>query len=215
MRWYVEILKRSFPFAETIDLKETLPDFDYHLPLMSAPYILGVEKNNLGIRKNYIIPNKIKAENFKKEIFNNNKFKIGISFKGNIVGLQTRNIPIEEFLPLVKIENVQLYSLQFQEKELPSGIINLAPYIKDFDDTLSLIENMDLVVSIDNSVMNLSGAMGKKTFCLFNSLPEYRWFDLTGDDVKWYETVKPFKCDKQNNWKPVIKKVENEIKGIL
>ncbi len=211
----LEILKRSFPFCEVSDLKEKLPEFDYHLPLMSAPYVLGIDKDSLGVKKGYLFSNKEKTEKFKKEIFNTDKFKIGISYKGNIVGLQTRNIPVEEFKALLDIDKVQLYSLQFEEKEVPSGIINLAPYIKDFDDTSSLIENMDLIVSIDNSVMNLAGAMGKKVFCLFNSLPEYRWFDLTGDDVKWYETVKPFICDKQNNWAPVIEKVKFEIQGML
>ena len=63
--------------------------------------------------------------------------------------------------------------------------------------------------------MNLSGAMGKKTFCLFGFLPEFRWFDLSGEDVKWYKTVKPYQCEHWGAWEPVIEKVVKDIKGLM
>lgn len=216
----LEIVKRSFPFVQAVSNEKKLEDinFDYHIPLMSLPLTLNLNKANIPNKGKYLFADENKTKEFKNKLFNNNKFKIGINYKGSLRGLNTRNVPLEELLPLTKINNVQVYSLQFDEPDetfKDTNIINLAPYIKTFDDTASLTDNMDLMITADNSTMNLSGALGKKTFCLFNMIPEFRWFDLTGNDVKWYSFVKPYQCKKQSEWKPVIEKMIEDIKNMI
>ena len=216
----LEIVKRSFPFVQAVSNEKKLEDinFDYHIPLMSLPLALNLNKTNIPNKGKYLFADENKTKEFKNKLFNNNKFKIGINYKGSLRGLNTRNVPLEELLPLTKINNVQVYSLQFDEPDetfKDTNIINLAPYIKTFDDTASLTDNMDLMITADNSTMNLSGALGKKTFCLFNMIPEFRWFDLTGNDVKWYSFVKPYQCKKQSEWKPVIEKMVEDIKNMI
>lgn len=216
----LEIVKRSFPFVQAVSNEKKLEDinFDYHIPLMSLPLALNLNKANIPNKGKYLFADENKTKEFKNKLFNNNKFKIGINYKGSLRGLNTRNVPLEELLPLTKINNVQVYSLQFDEPDetfKDTNIINLAPYIKTFDDTASLTDNMDLMITADNSTMNLSGALGKKTFCLFNMIPEFRWFDLKGNDVKWYSFVKPYQCKKQSEWKPVIEKMIEDIKNMI
>ena len=216
----LEIVKRSFPFVQAVSNEKKLEDinFDYHIPLMSLPLALNLNKANIPNKGKYLFADENKTKEFKNKLFNNNKFKIGINYKGSLRGLNTRNVPLEELLPLTKINNVQVYSLQFDEPDetfKDTNIINLAPYIKTFDDTASLTDNMDLMITADNSTMNLSGALGKKTFCLFNMIPEFRWFDLKGNDVKWYSFVKPYQCKKQSEWKPVIVKMVEDIKNMI
>ena len=216
----LEIVKRSFPFVQAVSNEKKLEDinFDYHIPLMSLPLALNLNKTNIPNKGKYLFADENKTKEFKNKLFNNNKFKIGINYKGSLRGLNTRNVPLEELLPLTKINNVQVYSLQFDEPDetfKDTNIINLAPYIKTFDDTASLTDNMDLMITADNSTMNLSGALGKKTFCLFNMIPEFRWFDLKGNDVKWYSFVKPYQCKKQSEWKPVIEKMIEDIKNMI
>ena len=216
----LEIVKRSFPFVQAVSNEKKLEDinFDYHIPLMSLPLALNLNKANIPNKGKYLFADENKTKEFKNKLFNNNKFKIGINYKGSLRGLNTRNVPLEELLPLTKINNVQVYSLQFDEPDetfKDTNIINLAPYIKTFDDTASLTDNMDLMITADNSTMNLSGALGKKTFCLFNMIPEFRWFDLKGNDVKWYSFVKPYQCKKQSEWKPVIEKMVEGIKNMI
>lgn len=216
----LEIVKRSFPFVQAVSNEKKLEDinFDYHIPLMSLPLALNLNKANIPNKGKYLFADENKTKEFKNKLFNNNKFKIGINYKGSLRGLNTRNVPLEELLPLTKINNVQVYSLQFDEPDetfKDTNIINLAPYIKTFDDTASLTDNMDLMITADNSTMNLSGALGKKTFCLFNMIPEFRWFDLKENDVKWYSFVKPYQCKKQSEWKPVIEKMVEDIKNMI
>lgn len=168
----LEIVKRSFPFVQAVSNEKKLEDinFDYHIPLMSLPLALNLNKANIPNKGKYLFADENKTKEFKNKLFNNNKFKIGINYKGSLRGLNTRNVPLEELLPLTKINNVQVYSLQFDEPDetfKDTNIINLAPYIKTFDDTASLTDNMDLMITADNSTMNLSGALGKKTLLPF------------------------------------------------
>lgn len=216
----IDIVKRSFPFVEVVSAKKSLDEinFDYHIPLMSIPRAIGLNKENIPHKEKYLFADAKKTLEFKNNLFNNNKFKIGVNFKGSERGLQTRDVPLDALIPLTMIEGVQVYSVQYMEPDetyKDTNIINLAKYIKTFDDTASIIENMDLMITADNSTMNLSGALGKNTFCLFNMIPEFRWFDLKGDDVKWYGSVKPYQCKKQSDWKPVIEKTVEDIKKMI
>ena len=217
----LELLKNNFKFAEVISSDEDNLNkirFDYHIPLMSIPMAINLSPDNISHTEKYISANDEKAGKYKEKFFKGDKFKIGFSYQGSTVGLATRDIELKFLEPLFNIPNTECYMLQYKIRdEIYKGmnVKNLGNNIKDFDDTAAMIENMDLIVTTDNSILNLAGAMGKKTFALFNNVPEFRWFDLTGDDVKWYKSVKPYIADKQNNWAPLIQKVKSDIEGLV
>ena len=94
-------------------------------------------------------------------------------------------------------------------------IENLGKIFKDFSDTAGAIENCDLIITTDSSVLNLAGALGKKTFCLFNKYTEWRWYNLDAGDTGWYKSVKPFHAKKVNDFKPEIEKICEEIKELI
>lgn len=213
----IGLLKDSFDFVEVISNDEdnlSKIQFDYHIPLMSLPKIVNLTYDNIPYQGKYIKANDELTKKFKEKYFNNNKFKIGFSYQGSSVGLVTRDIALKFLEPLFNIENTECYMLQYKIKdETYKGlnVTNLGNKIRYFNDTAAMVENMDLIITTDNSILNLAGAMGKKTYALFNNVPEFRWFDLSGDDVKWYHSVKPYVADKQNNWIPLIQKVKSDI----
>ena len=63
---------------------------------------------------------------------------------------------------------------------------------------------MDIIVSTDNVILNLAGALGVKTYGLFNKFPNYRWYKLNGEDVGWYNSVTPLQADETNCWRDVF-----------
>ena len=73
---------------------------------------------------------------------------------------------------------------------------------------------MDLMVTTDNGVMNLAGALGVKTFGLFNRITEWRWFKTEGDDIAWYKSIKPFRNPTSGAWDVSVAKVLEEVKNI-
>lgn len=194
-------------------------NFDYHLPCMSIPIVLDLDKDTLSVDGGYIKPSVSLVEEYKNKFFNNDKFKIGIAFRG-VASNAKRNIPLDKLALLDKLKNVQLYCFtrDISDKELKvfkkNKIVNIANYFENFAHTAAALECCDLIISSDNGVLNLAGAIGKKTFGVFNYHYEFRWYDLNENDCGWYKTVKPFVNDKHNNWDKTLKRVIEEVEII-
>jgi len=69
--------------------------------------------------------------------------------------------------------------------------MNLADELNDFTDTAGVIENLDLVISVDTAVLHLAGAMGKPVWALLTFAPDWRWM-LNREDSPWYPTMRLF-----------------------
>lgn len=190
--------------------------YDYHIPCMSIPIALDLDKNNISVGGGYIKANKEISQLYKEKYFNTDKFKIGIAFNG-IASNAKRDIPIESLKLLDNIKNVQFYCLntEIDDKVLKcfknNNVINLGKEFKNFSDTAAAIENTDIIISSDNCVLNLAGAMGKRTIGIFNYHYEFRWYDLSGNDCGWFKSVKPIVNNEYNNWDISIKKAMEEI----
>jgi tetratricopeptide (TPR) repeat protein len=186
--------------------------FDYHVPLMSLMHILKVQYGDFPFPEGYIKASETKIKKYKKEIFNNDCFKIGITWHGSANGNERRNIPLEVFYPLTKLKNVKVYSFQKDSKEISNlppevEIVDLGKDFKDFSDTAAALANIDLYITSDNGVFNLAGAMGVKTYLLLNFDAEWRWFkDM--DTNPWYDSVKVLrKKDELDSWDVLIQDV--------
>jgi GT2 family glycosyltransferase len=133
---------------------------------------------------------------------------------------QNRSCTIKYFTQLTKIDGVRLYGLQKGEaaeqvEELADEmtITNLGTEFEDFTDTGAVIENLDLVISVDTSVLHLAGAMGKPVWALLPFAPEWRWM-LNRQDSPWYPTMKLFRQKKWGQWVPVFQNVAEELRTV-
>jgi ADP-heptose:LPS heptosyltransferase len=78
-------------------------------------------------------------------------------------------------------------------------------------DTAALIDNLDVVISIDTSVAHLAGAMGKKTFVLLRKACDWRWL-LNRSDSPWYPTARLCRQQKLGEWTGAIEQLLAELK---
>ena len=103
--------------------------------------------------------------------------------------------------PLLKTDSINFISLQVDEQEpFPN------PGIKDFSDTAALITLCDVVISVDSSVANLAGGMGREVWLLNRRDTCWRWFS-----DNWYPTVKDFRQTKANDWSDVLETVQLKL----
>ena len=84
----------------------------------------------------------------------------------------------------------------------------------NFSDTAGAIENMDLIISNDTSLVHLAGAMQKSCWVLLPYVYNWRWHtDLSKCD--WYDSVKIFHQNNTCDWDSVFELIESELKNIL
>ena len=89
-------------------------------------------------------------------------------------------------------------------------IQNHISMLQDFTDTAALIEQMDLVITVDTSVAHLAGALGKPTWILLSEPADYRW--LTGrDDSPLYPTARLFRQNVIGDWSGPLAAVNNAL----
>ena len=184
---------------------------------MSLPVALDLDKENISVGGGYIKPKTELVQNFREKYFDNDKFKIAVAFEG-IASNKKRDIPLKNLLLLDKLDNVELYCFtkDIDDKTLKAfknhKVINIAKDFENFADTAAALQCVDLVVSSDNCILNLAGAIGKKTIGVFNYHYEFRWYDLTGEDCGWFTSVKPIVNNSDNDWNLSMQKVVELIK---
>ncbi len=211
--------------AEVLEIfdSENELKFDYHIPFLSVPLVLGCKKDDIFVNhnNNYIKANPAKVKYYKEKFCQNNKFKIGIKWQGNTHYDTERVLNVEDFYRLLKLPNTQFYSFQTFEgseeiEKIKSNyeITDLGSTFSNFSDTAGAIENMDLIISNDTSLVHLAGAMQKNCWVLLPHIYNWRWHtDLSKCD--WYDSVKIFHQNSNCDWNSVFDLVESELKNIL
>jgi hypothetical protein len=89
-------------------------------------------------------------------------------------------------------------------------IKNLVANSVTMDDTAAIIENLDIVISVDTSIAHLSAAMGKPTWVLLPLVPDWRWL-LNRSSSPWYKSIKLFRQKKRGNWEEVFKELNKKL----
>jgi ADP-heptose:LPS heptosyltransferase len=91
--------------------------------------------------------------------------------------------------------------------------INLAPDLHSFGDTAAVIDQLDLVISVDTAVLHLAGALGKPAWALIPFAPDWRWL-LNREDSPWYPTLRLFRQTKPGQWPDVIERVTTSLETL-
>ena len=209
----VSLLSRNFPNISVVPKSKILDEeYDTVVSIMDLQYLLDMDFNNIPYSEAYLKANKELVKYFSNlDIFNNSNKKAGIFWQGNKKIFKNRSINFEVLSSILKLNNISYYSFQIENTvENCDKFINLNKYIKNYDDTAALLSNMDILVTIDSSIVHMAGALGVKTILMLPYTAEWRWFNDT-KTTPWYNSVKIFKQTKINDWNDVIARVKDEL----
>ena len=191
-------------------------NFDYKLYIMSLPKILNLTQ---------IVPNKINYINIDEEklTFWKNKtdslkrYKVGFVYNGLLTSFIDKNIPLEEFEKLCDL-NIDLIcihrksevvkdfkKISFLDKIIHYDIDNDKP----FEDTIHLLQNLDLLITIDTFIVHLAGILNVKTWLLLGT-SEWRWSD-DASKTYWYNSVELIRTKENEELKDLIKTVKTKL----
>jgi len=192
--------------------------WDYWVPAMDLPYILGLEANDIPSEP-YILAKPEFIAKWKDKIQTNKKLKVGIRWMGNpLYELElARTIPIELFEQLAEYD-IQMYSFQkddgLKDLKIPSGVIDIAKDLESWDDTMGAMENMDLMITSCTSVPHVAGALGIPTWIIVPLLPYYTWADMKKESY-WYDSVSLYRQKVWKEWNEPFEEVKTDLKKLL
>ncbi|PXX44348.1 tetratricopeptide repeat protein [Aquitalea magnusonii] len=209
----------QLPNIELLPLEDAPPAHDWQLPLMSLPLRLGIEPDNLSGQP-YLHADLQLAHTYAARLppCSVNRPRIGIVWETGSWGVgivdhsrQNKSVPLEQFLPLLDSIDADFISLQLGEQapEL-QGRVHQLP-ISDFADTAAIISQLDLVISVDTSVVHLAGALGKPVWVLMRA-ESAPFFMAQGDTSPWYASMRIWRQATPGDWPPLIARVAKTLR---
>lgn len=221
---YLDVPPPLVPLMRTLEgvsgvstAMEAPPRHDYQCPLLSLPLALAADAPGIPAEVPYLRADPARAESWKRMLAADRGPRIGLVCSGNPNHLNDRHrsIPLRQFAPLLDA-GAAFYLLQQDCRPddadflAGSAIRDLRAQLVDFTETAAAIAGLDLVISVDTSVVHLAGALGRPVWALLPFAPDWRWM-LEREDSPWYPTARLFRQPALGDWKTAIEKVRAEL----
>jgi hypothetical protein len=196
------------------------PEFDYWVPIMSIPGILGITLENLPKQINYITAQQNHVNDWLQKLGPKKRMRVGFSWSGRRDSWlnQHKGMPFENIFELIKNNpnyewiNLQVDATEEEDQALAAiGVTRYPGSIASFADTAALISCMDVVISVDTAITHLAGALGRPTWLMLQWFAtDWRWM-LDRDSSPWYPTVRIFRQPSMGDWTSVTRKIEQYL----
>lgn len=203
---------------------DSLPNHHYHCPVLSLPHLLNIKASNI---PDFCLNVKEKVDMSDYS----GLLKIGIVWAGNPQhpNDSNRSCQLNNFSKIHDLPNVKLFSLvkdvrprmyrnQSEPVDLIEGtedmkIVDMSPLMNTFYDTAVIINSLDLVITVDTSILHLAGSMGKKTWAALPYNCDWRW-SQKGESSVWYPSLKLFRQPTPGDWTSVFNEMLESLKTI-
>ncbi|WBL80223.1 tetratricopeptide repeat protein [Bradyrhizobium xenonodulans] len=203
------------------DVSGTALAFDLHCALGSLPLAFRTRLDTIPFAQAYLpAPPAERVKAWEDRLGPRNRLRVGLVWSGNPdhKNDSNRSMALRTLAPLLDCD-VQFVSLQKgirdQDRaflrECPD-ILDLTEQLKDFTDTAALVSCLDLVISVDTSVVHLTGALGIPVWTMVPFSPDWRWM-LNRDDSPWYQSMRLFRQSTRGDWAGVVDSVRRELDG--
>ncbi|MFL6727777.1 MAG: tetratricopeptide repeat protein, partial [Sphingomicrobium sp.] len=204
---------------------DKLPHYDVQRPLMSLPRVFGTTLDTIPAKIPYLRAEPARAAAWRQRLIGLDGLRIGLVWAGLIrphePTANLRSTTLERLAPLAAIPGTTFISLQKGDaaaeiRSLPPGLVvhDWTAELDDFSETAALIDNLDLIVSVDTSVAHLAGALGKPVWLLARSDACWRWL-LDRQDSPWYPTLRLFRQPSFGDWDGVVRQVHSALEGVV
>lgn len=196
-------------------------EFDYWVPIMSIPRVLGITLKNLPRMLSYLGANQNLTAKWNKRLFPKTKIRLGLCWSGRRDSWlnQHKSIPFDQVLEFVAQHpefawvNLQADCTKEEEIALSKiGVLSFPGEINSFADTAALLMTLDAVMTVDTAVAHLAGSLGVPTWIMLNQYAvDWRWL-LEKNSSPWYQSAVLFRQDSMDDWQSVFNKIYKHLK---
>jgi tetratricopeptide (TPR) repeat protein len=216
------LLRQIAPQARQFVRWQEVPAFAAFAALSGLPRLAGTRTDTVPAPVPYLHADPARIEHWANRLDGlvpRGYRRVGVIWAGRPSHNNDRNrsAQLADFLPLADVRGIALLALQKGPKTDEAGtyygrapLINIGAEIDDYDDTMAILENLDLLVTVDTSVAHLAGAMGRPVWIMLPRAPDWRWL-LDRTDTPWYPNVRLFRQQIPRRWDDVVRGIAVEL----
>ncbi len=217
----VRLIRSMAGPQRVIATNEPPPAFDVHCPLLSLPLAHGTTPETIPAVVPYLAADPDQERAWRIRLAALPGLRVGLVWAGNPRTVdpaanavdRRRSMVLARLAPLGAVPGVSFVSLQkghraAEARTPPPGMTlhDWTDELWDFADTAALVAALDLVISVDTSVVHVAGALGRPVWVLNRYDACWRW--LYGrTDSPWYPTARLFRQTRYGEWDGVIAEV--------
>jgi Flp pilus assembly protein TadD len=195
-----------------------LPHYDLHCAINSLPGAFATRLDSIPSEPYLPPPAADRVQVWEGRLGQHDKLRVGLVWSGNPDNRNDRNRSMS-LAAMSRIFDVDAAFVSLQKQLRPHdaeilrdkpAIVDFTKYLTDFAETAALLSCLDLVITVDTSVVHVAAALGRPTWILLPHLPDYRWM-LDRDDSPWYPSVRLFRQDERRDYAGVLDRVRAEL----
>ena len=202
---------------------ESLPPFDYEIPLLSLPLIFDTREETIPAAIPYLHAEPAASKSWRKRLAGETRLKVGLTWTGSLGHQRNpfRRVGWERYAEhFGGMHNVAFYSLQpGAEADIAAAraaglpMSDYTAEFANFDDTAAFVSALDLVITVCTSVAHLSGALGQRTWVLLDVNPHWVWL-LDRPDSPWYPSATLYRQPRFREWNPALEAVACDLSAL-
>ena len=151
----------------------TVAEFDTYLPLLSLPRVFGTTPATFPVRCLTLTWPPCAAARTRRpcrhlSLSAQATSGSGVGGQPDLSHDRQRSCALQDFAPVLQTPGIEFYSLQKDDRsqeltQLPPNlrVEDLAPLLHDFGDTALLVDQLDLVITVDTALAHLGGCHGQ------------------------------------------------------
>jgi tetratricopeptide (TPR) repeat protein/glycosyltransferase involved in cell wall biosynthesis len=188
---------RIFYYPDNQD-SESVDVFDIQASLESIPYLLNISEDAISHDTPYLQPDKQYIPLLSFIQSQALKLKIGITLFSEQADIITYFELLSQIMPVFQLDDISFFHIghiplsKIESIDIPENLIDLSGYLDDIHDVASAIAQMDVIISFDNMVGHVAGAMSKTVYMILPKRPNWYWQMYTNQSV-WYPSMTLFR----------------------
>jgi hypothetical protein len=212
----IPVMSSSSIVQQVSSYTTDMGEFDYWIPIMSLPGVLGITVDTVPKIQSYLTAQPALVKDWLERLGPKTRMRVGVSWSGRRDAWLNRHkgVPFPVILDMIRANpqyewiNLQIDATEDEEQALAdAGVTRYPGSIVSFAETAALIMHMDVVIGVDTAVSHLAGALGRPAWIMLNAYAtDWRWL-LDRDSSPWYSTARLFRQPTMGDWTSVTKKI--------
>ena len=213
------------PGLTLISRGDPVPDHDAQIPLLSLTAAL--QTGYLSIPP--LLP--LRAGPSSIDLGDSGYFRVGVCWSGNPNHHNDRNrsARLDALASMFHVAGIRWISLQvgagagdfsialpqlmhWDGRQIVNELADVSAHLRDFADTAALIDQLDLVITVDTSIAHLAATLNKPVWLMLPHLPEWRWQQERADSP-WYPSMRIFRQRARADWPGVGEQIRCELEA--